>query len=65
MRMRVYSNREFEKILHANGYEISRTTGDHNIYTNSKGIHITIKYPVNPCISRRLIKEYRLVIDNK
>jgi predicted RNA binding protein YcfA (HicA-like mRNA interferase family) len=61
-RMKVYERREFEKLLSANGYKLNRNNGSHHIYVNESGRHITVKYPINPCISRRLIKEYELKI---
>lgn len=61
-RMKVYERREFEKILSSNGYKLNRNSGSHHIYVNENGRHISVKYPVNPCISRRLIKEYNLII---
>jgi predicted RNA binding protein YcfA (HicA-like mRNA interferase family) len=61
-RMKVYERREFEKILSSNGYTLKRNSGSHHIYVNESGRHITVKYPINPCISRRLIKEYELKI---
>jgi predicted RNA binding protein YcfA (HicA-like mRNA interferase family) len=61
-RMKVYTQKEFDKILKANGYTLNRQKGDHLIYVNENGRHISIKYPINPCISRRLIKEYNLCI---
>ena len=62
-RMAVYTQKEFEKILKVNGYRFNRQNGDHLIYVNDGGRHISVKYPINPCISRRLIKEYNLKID--
>ena len=59
-RMKVYERKEFEKILSINGYKLKRNSGSHHIYVNDSGRHISIKYPINPCISRRLIKEYGL-----
>ena len=61
-RMAIYTQREFEKILKFNGYKFNRQKGDHLIYVNDNGRHISVKYPLNPCISRRLIKEYNLII---
>lgn len=60
-RMKVFSDKEFARLLKANGYVFDRQKGDHIIYTNNdNGKHITVKYPINPCISRRLIKEFNL-----
>ena len=60
-RMKIYTEKEFTKILKHNGYSFDRQKGDHKIYVNSTGRHISVKYPLNPCISRRLIKEYNLI----
>lgn len=62
-RMTIYTQKEFEKILKRNGYVLNRQKGDHLIYVNESGRHISVKYPLNPCISRRLIKEYNLIIN--
>ena len=60
-RMTIYTQREFEKILKLNGYSLNRQSGSHCIYVNENNRHISVKYPLNPCISRRLIKEYNLL----
>lgn len=62
-KMKIYEKREFEVILKMNGYHLDRNKGSHHIYINDSGRHISVKYPLNPCISRRLIKEYNLKID--
>jgi predicted RNA binding protein YcfA (HicA-like mRNA interferase family) len=62
-KMRVFTDREFKRILDDNGYRYKRSSGDHQIYVNATGRHISVKYPVNPCISRRLIKEYELKVE--
>ena len=62
-RMTVFTQKEFDKILKVNGYKLNRHNGDHHIYVNESGRHISVKYPLNPCISRRLIKEYNLKTD--
>lgn len=61
-RMKIYTEKEFNNILKMNGYSLSRQKGDHRIYVNTSGRHISVKYPINPCISRRLIKEYNLTV---
>lgn len=62
---RVYSTREFEKILRKNGYSILRHRGDHTIWAKAEGHvpNITIAKTVNPMIARRLIKENNLIVD--
>ena len=57
-----YSFREFKKLLHENGFEYLRVTGDHYIFSN--GISL-ISVPnhgkkLNRMITRRLIKENNL-----
>lgn len=63
--MRQYTSREFIRIVKFNGFRYSRHSGDHAIYVNDKGRHISI--PRNPecVIARRLIKENNLVTDFK
>ena len=61
-RMKLYTEKEFNKILKRNGYLLNRQNGDHKIYVNESGRHISVKYPLNPCISRGLIKEYNLIV---
>ena len=60
-RMKVYKDKEFRDLLTSNGYRLNRYTGDHHIYVNATGRHVSVKFPVNPCIARRLIKEYNLI----
>jgi len=62
-KMRIFTQKEWERVMTDNGYELRRHNGDHRIYVSKAGRHISIKYPLNPCISRRLIKEYSLTIN--
>lgn len=39
----IYSYKEVVKILKANGWQLKRTTGSHEIYVNSKGRTCPIK----------------------
>ena len=63
--MRQYTSREFIKIVEFNGFYYSRHNGDHAIYVNDKGKHISIPRNLECVIARRLIKENNLVIDIK
>ena len=58
--MRQYTHREFVKICIANGFHLNRTSGDHSIYTNKEGKHISIPMRLECVIARRLIKENNL-----
>lgn len=40
--MRQYASREFIRIVKFNGFRYSRHSGDHAIYVNDKGRHISI-----------------------
>lgn len=63
--MRQYTQREFIRICVANGFYYSRHNGDHAIYVNDKGRHISIPKNLECVIARRLIKENNLQIDVK
>ena len=63
--MRQYTLREFIKIVEFNGFYYRRHNGDHAIYVNDKGRHISIPKNLECVIARRLIKENNLVIDIK
>ena len=63
--MRQYTSREFIKIVEFNGFYYRRHNGDHAIYVNDKGKHISIPKNLECVIARRLIKENNLIIDIK
>mgnify|MGYP002575038285 FL=1 len=63
--MRQYISREFIRIVKFNGFRYSRHSGDHAIYVNDKGRHISIPRNLECVIARRLIKENNLVTDFK
>lgn len=63
--MRQYTSREFIKIVEFNGSYYNRCKGDHTIYVNNKGRHISIPKNLESVIARRLIKENNLVINIK
>lgn len=63
--MKQYTHREFVKIVKANGFHYDRHSGDHAIYLNDKGRHISIPAKPESVIVRRLIKENSLELDIK
>ena len=63
--MRQYTSREFIKIVEFNGFHYSRNNGDHSIYVNDKGEHISIPHRLACVIARRLIKENNLIVNFK
>lgn len=63
--MRQYTHREFVKILIAIGFHYNRHSGDHAIYLNDAGRHISIPMKLESVIARRLIKENNLETDIK
>lgn len=63
--MRQYTPREFIKIVEFNGFYYDRHNGDHAIYVNDKGRHISIPKNLECVIARRLIKENNLITDIK
>lgn len=63
--MRQYTSRGFIKIVEFNGFYYDRHNGDHAIYVNDKGRHISIPKNLECVIARRLIKENNLITDIK
>lgn len=63
--MKQYTCREFVKICVANGFYYDRHNGDHAIYLNAKGKHISIPFKLVNVIAHRLIKENNLKTDSK
>ena len=63
--MRQYTLREFIKIVEFNGFYYNRYNGDHAIYVNDKGRHISIPKNLESVIARRLIKENNLDVNIK
>lgn len=63
--MKQYTQREFIKVVKRNGYVYNRHNGDHAIYVNAKGKHISIPQKLECVIARRLIKENNLVVTKK
>ena len=55
--MKQYTQREFIKICIANGFHYVCHNGDHAIYVNDKGKHISIPSKLEGVIARRLIRE--------
>lgn len=58
--MRQYTQREFIKIVKKNGFHFERHSGDHAIYYNNDGRHISIPRNLKCVIAQRLIKENNL-----
>lgn len=63
--MKQFTHREFVRVVVANGFYYDRHNGDHVIYLNEKGRHISIPLKLESVIARRLIKENNLEIDIK
>ena len=63
--MRQYTSREFIRIVEKNGFYYSRNNGDHSIYVNDKGEHISIPHRLACVIARRIIKENNLIVNFK
>lgn len=63
--MKQFTHREFVRVVVANGFYYNRQSGDHAIYLNEKGRHISIPLKLESVIARRLIKENNLEIDIK
>lgn len=63
--MRQYTSREFIKIVKFNGFYYNRCKGDHTIYVNDNGKHISIPKNLECVIALRLIKENNLNINIK
>lgn len=63
--MRQYTSREFIKIVKFNGFYYNRHNGDHAIYVNDKGRHISIPKNLECVIARRLINENSLEVNIK
>lgn len=60
-----FTHREFVRVVVANGFHYDRPNGDHAIYLNEKGRHISIPKKLENVIARRLIKENNLEINIK
>lgn len=58
--MKQYTQREFIRIVRRNGFSYSRHNGDHAIYVNDRGRHISIPQKLECVIARRLIRENNL-----
>lgn len=63
--MKQYTQREFIRIVRRNGFTYNRHNGDHAIYVNEKGRHISIPQKLECVIARRLIKENNLIVTKK
>lgn len=58
--MKQWTHREFVKVVKHNGFTYNRHNGDHAIYVNKDGRHISIPQVLQCVIARRLIKENNL-----
>lgn len=63
--MKQYKHKEFVRIVKANGFHYNRHSGDHAIYTDNRGRHISIPAKLESVIAKRLIKENDLELDIK
>lgn len=63
--MRQYTKREFVRIVLKNGFFYDRHSGDHAIYVNNNGRHISIPQRLESVIARRLIRENNLELNLK
>ena len=63
--MKQYTQRGFIRIVKNNGFQYNRHNGDHAIYVNDKGRHISIPKNLECVIARRLIRENGLIIPEK
>lgn len=61
--MKQFTHREFVRVVVANGFYYDRHSGDHAIYLNEKGRHISIPRKLESVIARRLIQENNLEIN--
>lgn len=60
MKYKIYTDREFERLLKKNGYTIERYNGSHTIWVKPGHNSIAVPKSVNPMVIRRLIKENNL-----
>ena len=63
--MKQFTHREFVRVVVANSFYYDRHNGDHAIYINDEGRHISIPKNLECVIARRLIKENNLNIKTK
>lgn len=63
--MKQFTHKEFVRVVVANGFYYNRQSGDHAIYLNEKGRHISIPLKLESVISARLIKENDLITNIK
>lgn len=54
-----YNTKEFKRLLIDNGFELSRTQGDHYIFKRNNETIVATKNP-NKMMIRRMIKTYNL-----
>lgn len=61
--MRQWKIKEFLRLLEKNGYYYSRHNGDHYIYVNRDGRHISVPQKPVGVICKRLIREHKLDVE--
>lgn len=61
--MKQWTYREFIRVLTKNGYSLDRCSGDHNIFINGNGQHISVSFHLVSVIANRLVKENHLNIN--
>ena len=59
--MKQWTFKAFCVLVKRNGYSLSRIKGDHYIYKNAKGKHISVPLRLESVIAKRLIKENHLI----
>lgn len=62
---KIYNEKDFIKILMANGYRPERTKGSHTVYAKTGFNNIIINKRLNPMVAKRLIKENKLKEEGK
>lgn len=63
--MKQWTHKEFVRVLRLNGFSYSRHNGDHAIYVNKNGRHVSIPHTLQCVIARRLIRENNLITNPK
>lgn len=63
--MKEYSVKEIRRILYNNGFQPQRKRASHEVWSDGKRVLSIVKNGTNPCIFRRIVKEYGLRIGEK
>ena len=65
-KMKVYNTREAQKVAVANGWQLTRKSGDHFIYSHPEHTKIlTISRGLNRMIWERVVKEFNIDLNAK